>query len=168
MSTEVAQPDFENIEADAKGASDAEKPAGKRKLVMMAGAGVLALGLLGGGAYWFLAGSGDGADVVEQTPPVFYELPEMTVNLSAIDKRPQYLRVQIALEMKDDKTREAVELVLPRVLDAFQVYLRELRSTDLEGSAGIYRLKEELVRRVNLAIHPAQIDNVVFKEIIVQ
>ncbi len=57
---------------------------------------------------------------------------------------------------------------MPRVLDAFQVYLRELRATDLEGSAGIFRLKEELVRRVNLAVHPAAIDSVAFNEIIVQ
>ncbi len=168
MSTEVAQPDFDNIEATPEGGSEEKAPGGRRKLMMMAGAGVLALALLGGGAYLFLGGFGDGTGAVNQDPPVFFELPEMTVNLSAVDKRPQFLRVQIALEMKDEKTRRAVEEVLPRVLDAFQVYLRELRSTDLEGSAGIYRLKEELVRRVNLAIHPARIDNVVFKEIIVQ
>lgn len=168
MSTEVAQPDFDNIEAQPDAQSGEEKPRGKRKLLMMIGGAVVVLGLLGGGAYMFMGSSGEGTEVVESDPPVFFELPEMTVNLSSVDQRPQFLRVQIALEMKDDDTKEAVEQVLPRVLDAFQIYLRELRSTDLEGSAGIYRLKEELVRRVNLAIHPAEIDNVVFKEIIVQ
>ena len=54
------------------------------------------------------------------------------------------------------------------MVDAFQVYLRELRKSDLEGSAGIYRLKEELRRRVNLAIYPAKIDSILFKEILVQ
>jgi flagellar protein FliL len=169
MATEAAQPDFENIDAGADGASEEEKPKGKRKLLIMVAAAVLVLALAGGGAYMFLGSSADdGTEVVVKDPPVFFELPEMTVNLSSVDQRPQFLRVQIALEMKDEETSEAVQLVLPRVLDAFQVYLRELRSTDLEGSAGIYRLKEELVRRVNLAIHPAEIDNVVFKEIIVQ
>ncbi len=168
MATEAAQPDFDNIDADASGDSEEEKPKGKRKLLIFAAAGILVLGLLGGGAYMFMGSSDEGTETVETDPPVFFELPEMTVNLSSVDQRPQFLRVQIALEMKDEDTREAVQEVLPRVLDAFQVYLRELRSTDLEGSAGIYRLKEELVRRVNLAIHPAEIDNVVFKEIIVQ
>jgi len=39
----------------------------------------------------------------------------------------------------------------------FQTYLRELRPSDLEGSAGLYRLKEELTRRVNVAIAPSRI-----------
>jgi flagellar FliL protein len=57
---------------------------------------------------------------------------------------------------------------MAKVVDAFQVYLRELRKSDLEGSAGVYRLKEELRRRVNIAIFPAQIDSILFKEILVQ
>lgn len=167
MSTEVAQPDFENIDAQSD-ADAAEKKPGRKKMLLFAGiALVVLLGIAFGGAM-FLGMFDESTDVVEEWTPVFFELPEMTVNLSSVDQRPQYLRVQIALEMHDEDTRSKVEEVLPRVLDAFQVYLRELRSTDLEGSAGIYRLKEELVRRVNLAIHPAAIDNVVFKEIIVQ
>ena len=45
---------------------------------------------------------------------------------------------------------------------------RELRKSDLEGSAGIYRLKEELRRRINVAIFPAQVDAILFKELLVQ
>jgi flagellar FliL protein len=61
-----------------------------------------------------------------------------------------------------------VQPVMPRVLDAFQTYLRELRPTDLDGSAGLYRLKEELTRRVNVAIAPSRVNAVLFKEIVVQ
>jgi flagellar FliL protein len=57
---------------------------------------------------------------------------------------------------------------MPRIMDAFQTYLRELRPSDLEGSAGLYRLKEELTRRVNASIAPARINAVLFKEIVVQ
>jgi flagellar FliL protein len=57
---------------------------------------------------------------------------------------------------------------LAKVIDAFQVYLRELRRSDLEGSAGIYRLREELRRRVNVAIFPASVESVLFREILVQ
>ena len=57
---------------------------------------------------------------------------------------------------------------MPRVLDMFQLYLRELRSTDLDGSAGIFRLKEELLRRVNIEVHPHKVKRVLFKEIIIQ
>ena len=47
-------------------------------------------------------------------------------------------------------------------------YLRELRPTDLDGSAGLYRLKEELTRRVNAAVAPNHVTAVLFKEIVVQ
>jgi len=57
---------------------------------------------------------------------------------------------------------------MPRVTDIFQTYLRELRAGDLNGSAGMYRLKEELTRRVNAALAPTQVSAVLFKEIIVQ
>jgi flagellar FliL protein len=57
---------------------------------------------------------------------------------------------------------------MPRVMDAFQTYLREMRPNDLEGSAGLYRLRDELTRRVNLAVAPTKINAVLFKEIVVQ
>jgi flagellar FliL protein len=57
---------------------------------------------------------------------------------------------------------------MPRIEDTFQVYMRELRPSDLAGSAGLYRLREELLRRVNVAIHPARAEAVLFKDVIVQ
>jgi flagellar protein FliL len=58
--------------------------------------------------------------------------------------------------------------VLPRIIDNFQVYLRELRVEDLKGSGGMYRLREELLLRVNAAVAPAKINDVLFKEMLVQ
>ena len=62
----------------------------------------------------------------------------------------------------------AIKPSMPRVTDIFQTYLRELRPTDLNGSAGLFRLKEELTRRVNYAVAPNQVSAVLFKEIVVQ
>ena len=56
----------------------------------------------------------------------------------------------------------------PRIIDNFQVYLRELRVEDLRGSAGIYRLREELLARVNNAVHPTKVKDVLFKDMLVQ
>jgi flagellar FliL protein len=61
-----------------------------------------------------------------------------------------------------------IQPLMPRIMDAFQTYLRELRPTDLDGSAGLYRLKEELTRRVNDAVAPNRVTAVLFKEIVVQ
>ena len=77
----------------------------------------------------------------------------MLVNLvGSPGERVQYLKVKIVLEVKEEKQVEAIKPTMPRVTDIFQTYLRELRPTDLNGSAGLFRLKEELTRRVNVAV----------------
>lgn len=102
-------------------------------------------------------------------PPVFVDVPEVLVNLSSLPgERVQYLKVKIALEVKDQPVVAQITPAMPRVQDIFQTYMRELRASDLSGSAGMFRLKEELTRRVNAAIQPAQVNAVLFKEIIVQ
>lgn len=149
---------------EATGEDSGKAGGGKFRLLIMVLAGLVVLGGLGFGAMMFLGEEGPPAP----PQPVFIELPEMTINLQTVGDRPHYLRTTIALEMRDDATRAAIEPVMPRVLDAFQVYLRELRPSDLNGSAGIERLKEELMRRVNIAVHPAEITGVAFKELVVQ
>jgi flagellar protein FliL len=80
----------------------------------------------------------------------------------------QYLKVKVVLEVKEEKQIEAIKPTMPRITDIFQTYLRELRPTDLNGSAGLFRLKEELTRRVNAAISPGQVNAVLFKEVVIQ
>jgi flagellar protein FliL len=58
--------------------------------------------------------------------------------------------------------------VMPVLTDQFQAFLRELRVDDISGSAGTYRLRMELLRRVNLALAPAQANAVLIEEMLVQ
>ena len=142
-----------------------------RKLMMMLAGGVLALGGLGGGGYYFFLDRHGATDAAapKVKPPVFVDMPEVLVNLSSSGgDRTQYLKVKIALELPDEAVSAQIQPVMPRLLDTFQTYLRELRPTDLDGSAGLYRLKEELTRRVNASISPNRINAVLFKEIVVQ
>jgi flagellar FliL protein len=139
----------------------------KKKLFIYGGAGLGVL-LLAIGAY-FMFFSGKPAEKAEvAVKAIYFDMPEMTVNLSASSERPQYLRVKVTLEMADANVQNAIKTAMPRVVDAFQVHLRELRAVDLEGSAGLYRLREELMRRINVAIAPAKIRAVLFKEVVVQ
>lgn len=149
---------------------------GKKKLIIIA---ALALVLLlgGGGAAYFFLFSGSDAEVVEpendpdaepEAKAYFYDLPEMTVNLNSKKQRAQYLRVKISLELVSEEQAHKIEPFMPRVLDAFQVYLRELRTSDLEGSAGLFRLKRELLKRINDAIYPVKVNDILFKEILIQ
>jgi flagellar protein FliL len=96
-------------------------------------------------------------------------VPELLVNLVGLPgERVQYLKIKVMLEIKEEKQVEAIKPALPRVTDIFQTYMRELRSSDLNGSAGLFRLKEEMTRRVNAAVSPNQVSAVLFKEIVIQ
>jgi flagellar protein FliL len=135
--------------------------------------GVAAVAVLGGGfgAYkMFFSSHKEEADHAKAPEPaVFVDMPDVLVNLAnAGADRTQYLKVKITLEVPDQMLAKQITPVMPRVMDAFQTYLRELRPTDLDGSAGLYRMKEELTRRVNVAIAPSRINAVLFKEIVVQ
>lgn len=99
---------------------------------------------------------------------MFIEMPKMIVNLQTDDGVPRYLRLSLQLELKDPKDAPKVEAVIPRVVDRFQTYLRELRVQDLRGSGGIYRLQMELLWRVNQAAAPVEVKDVLFQEILVQ
>lgn len=155
-------------EADAAPAPAARKWFAPRTVLLAAGA-VLLLGAGGvAGALHFGLIGADGVAPAKASSAYYYDLPEMVVNLSASEQRAHYLKVKIALELEDQNVQQALEPVMPRILDMFQLYLRELRASDLDGSAGIFRLKEELLRRINLELHPNRIRRVLFKEIIVQ
>jgi flagellar FliL protein len=154
----------------ADGAEAGSSKKGKLKLII-AVAGFVAI--LGAGAGWFCMMSCHGeekhAEAPPPKPPAFVEVPDMMVNLvGAPGERVQYLRVKVVLEIKEGKEVEAIKPNLPRVTDLFQTYLRELRPSDINGSAGLFRLKEELTKRVNSAVAPQQVSAVLFKEIVVQ
>jgi flagellar protein FliL len=165
-------------EADADAPEGEEGAAPKKggflskKLIIMVAAGLLVVAG-GAGGYVFLFKKDHHEEKVAaapvKPPPAFYDLPDVMVNLQSTSPgRASYLKAKIVLEMEDQKLVEQVKPLMPRVLDAFQTYLREMRPSDLEGSAGLYRMREELTKRVNLAVAPAKINAVLFKEILVQ
>jgi flagellar protein FliL len=156
-------------DAEAEGETKKKLPL---KLIIMALGAILVVG--GGGTAAFLVLGGKKHDEAKQLePPVkpvaFLDLPDVVVNLAnAGGDRTQYLKIKIVLEVPDQLIANQIQPLMPRVVDAFQTYLRELRSADLEGSGGLYRLRDELTRRVNTAVTPNHINAVLFKEIIVQ
>lgn len=109
------------------------------------------------------------APVVTEGDGVYYvSLPQMLVNFSTNDGQPAYLKLKLTLEAPDEEVAYAVEPELPRIMDQFQGFLRELRMDDISGSAGTARLRLELLRRVNLAIAPSQMNAVLIEEMLVQ
>jgi flagellar FliL protein len=114
------------------------------------------------------AESDKAATAAANTPAVMYALPEMLVNINTAGRTKNFLKIKVSLELNNEQDINRIENVLPRIVDNFQVYLRELRLEDLQGAAGVYRLREELLNRVNAAVRPAQVKDVLFQEMIVQ
>jgi flagellar FliL protein len=110
----------------------------------------------------------NGTTITQGDGVVFVALPEILVNITNVDGRPAYLKLRLTLEAPDDETVAALTPEIPRVTDQFNGFLREMRTDDLSGSAGSYRLRLELLRRVNLVIAPQQINAVLIEEMLVQ
>jgi len=170
---EDAADDAEDGDEEGEGSGGKKKLSGK-KLILLAGIPLLLL-LLAGGAFMggFIGGSGEEEEehAEEEGPPPevhFFDLPEMLVNLNTGGNRTTFLKIKVSLEIEHIESILELEKLLPRVLDNFQVYLRELRLEDLNGSAGLYRLKQELLMRVNRAIDPIHVTDVLFREMLVQ
>ena len=169
-------PDSEGAEGEDGEEGEGGKKAGSKKKLLLILIPVLLLAIGGGLFFTGVIGGGDEAgehselDVEEEeetTNSAFYPLPDIIVNLSS-DTGARYLKLRVQLEIKDEADLAAIELVAPRVIDQFQTYLREMRVEDLRGSAGIYRLRQELLYRVNIAAHPVKVKDVLFQEMLIQ
>lgn len=171
----------ETAESPEAGGEFSEEGGGKKskkKLIII----LAAVLLMGVGAALFLTGIigggnpqdqhvGEGGEVTDPllAPQIVYlDMEEFLVNLNNPGRQVSFLKMTVTLELPNLMTKQVLETNMPRIRDSFQIYLRELRSSDLQGSAGIHRLKEELLLRINKLIAPEKINDILFKEIIVQ
>jgi flagellar FliL protein len=166
--------------AEGEAGEGKEKGGGKKKLLLLA----LPLLLLGIGAgLWFggilppLLGMGaKPAETAEEAAarpppaptPAFVDLPEIVSNLNVPGRRASFVRLRAKIEIADSQHVEAVNAAMPRLVDLFATYLREVRPDELRGSAGSHRLREELIARASIAASPARVTDVLFVEILVQ
>ena len=166
--------------APADGAEPKKKLLSGKLLIIIGAAVVLLLG--GGvGAYFFLFSSKPAEQHAEapahaepEAPAgpqkiVYYNMPDLLVNLNAgAGRRTSFLKLTLSVELKSVDDAGVFEANLPRIVDNFQIYLRELRPEDLRGSSGFLKLREELLTRVQLSAAPARVNDLLFKEMLVQ
>jgi flagellar FliL protein len=177
-------------EDDAEGGGEPSGGGGsKKKLFIIIGAAVFVL--LGAGAGLFFTGLLDpllgkktetaevapaeaeptkgGKDAAPTGPVAFFDMPEMIVTLNTSTKaKAAFMKIRLSLEVPQSSEIPKVQAAMPRIVDNLQGYLRELRVDELKGSAGAYRLKEEMLTRIKAAVAPAKVNAVLFKELQVQ
>jgi flagellar protein FliL len=160
--------------SEAKAGTEEDSPAAKQKrglLLPVIIVTTLLVGAGGGFAGSMFAGGLLGHSEAEPTfgeqplQPIFFELPEMVVRLEG--GQGQYLKLATVLDLRSEKALEVVKSVEPRLMDTLQTYLVELSPDDLKGTAGMYRVRQELLRRINDTV-PGTTMDVLFKTLIVQ
>ncbi len=172
----------ENAEAvDGDEGEGEDSGGGKKKLLLILipvlllaiGGGLFFSGVIGGSSEEVVVeqteegAQGEEVEGDEATNAAFFPLPDFIVNLTS-STGARFLKLKVQLEIENETDLPAIETITPRVIDQFQTYLREMRVEDLKGSAGIYRLRQELLYRVNIAAHPVKVTDVLFQEMLIQ
>lgn len=185
MADEAEEPD-DDVEGE-DGEDGGGKAGGLKKKLLFIGLPVLLIVLLGSVAAVMLLGGGKKDTHAEATAeqageeghgggkgheeeaaaPVYYELPAMLANIQNDDGETAVLKLVVLLEVDNEETIAKIEPLLPRIVDRYQGFLRELRMEDIKGSAGYYRLKLELLRRVNQAVAPVKINDLTIDTLLV-
>ena len=188
--TDVASAAPDDVVDGADGADAAEQGGeqqsgrkfDRKKLILIAAAGVVVLigagagvyfsGLLGGGKDAAEAGKAEEASTAAaNAAPVaatYLDLDEMVITLGGVGRKSSFLKMRLSLELQSPEDEARIKAIMPRIVDNFQVFLRELRIEELQGSQGLYRVKEELLARVNAAAYPTKVRDVLFREMLVQ
>jgi flagellar FliL protein len=145
---------------------------GKRILLILVPIIIAVISAIVYAAVFFLKGSGseEKAKEVKETSVkadyVFIDMDDIIVSLSSSASKKNFLKISLALQIKDKETADIINTKIPMINDSFQLFLRELRPSELSGSAGVIMLKSELLKRVNKVVAPEEVIDVLFKEIL--
>ena len=156
--------------------TDEETPKKKSKLPLILGLVVARVGV--GGSFFaiysgLLFGGDHVADPHEEAAAEhdqamadidFVPIEPMTISLGpAVENR--HLRFRAQLEVPKAKQAN-VNLLIPRVVDVLNSYLRALDIADLEDPAALTRLRAQMLRRVQVVTGPGQVNDLLVMEFV--
>lgn len=99
---------------------------------------------------------------------IFYDLPEISVQVKNSAGGNDIAKIRLSVEISSIEDIKIVEGVMPQINDAVIAHTIELTSDELSGANGLYRLKDELLYRINLITDPVKVSNVNIKSFEVQ
>jgi flagellar FliL protein len=148
-----------------------EKPS---KLLLILG---LVAALIGGGGGFYAAYAGliFGSESNEEQTAVhdkagtmpdvaFVPVEPLVISLSP-SANSRHLRFRAQLEVPSQHAT-AVEVLMPRVVDVLNGYLRALEIQDIESAAALTRLRAQMLRRVQIVAGPGRINDLLIMEFV--
>jgi flagellar FliL protein len=171
----------ETAHADAPAA--AAKGGGKGKLFLIVG--VVLLLVVGGGAAWFMGFIGHGhanpegeAEAKEESPPAhggagkaevgaMQPLETFIANLSD-EEGKRYLKATLQVEFFDAHVPDDFAARTPQIRDLLLTLFTSKTFSDVRTPEGKGQLREEIINRMNRALHRDAVKAVYFTEFIVQ
>ena len=103
-----------------------------------------------------------------KTITVFYDLPEISVQLQSADSQNAVVKIKINIELSKMGDIKTIESLMPQITDAAVTHISELSQNEISGAEGLYWLKEELLYRLSLIAAPVKISNLNFKRFEIQ
>jgi len=161
--------------ADAEIQADGEDAPAKSKKGLLVG---LALAVfLGGGAFYavfsgMIMGSkpqaehaADPALPVADLPPVaFVPIDPLVISLGK-GANNQHLRFRAQLEVNPQFEQDVI-LLVPRVLDVLNSYLRAVDITDIENPSALISLRAQMLRRIKLVTGEGRVRDLLIMEFV--
>lgn len=142
----------------------------KSKKPLLIGVAIVAL-LSGLGVVYLKLRSTSTSEIhnISDTKTVFIPMEDITVNLrQGVENNAAWLKIKVTLEVNGQVNYDKVTQMMPKIIDIFQTYLKELRKNDLDGSFGIYKIKDEMIMRINNILYPAKIEGILFQDFMIQ
>ena len=145
------------MSANPNAAPVAPAPAKSKKLIVI-GAVLVLLVIVGAGAAWFLASRSQAAEDEEGAEPVrkeavkvvptFLPMENMVVNL-ADPGGDRFAQIGITLEVDDAKTAEQVKQYLPSIRSGILMLVSQRTSSELLQREGKEKLANDILREVS-------------------
>ncbi len=97
--------------------------------------------------------------------PIFHDFPPLIISLS---ESGYFLKLVLAAELVAKDDRLEIENYAPKIVDGFQTYLRDLKLSDLKGSAGVEKIRSNLLEVARRTVGRGKVKSILVREMIVQ
>ncbi|WP_421787297.1 flagellar basal body-associated FliL family protein [Hyphobacterium sp.] len=197
MAEENEEIESEDVDGDGEDGAEGKKKPGIMKLALFIGLPVLILLLGGTAAFLLLSGGGDGEHAVADAGEhgeadasghgggqgngghdeevYIASFPDITVSIVDARGGNAILTLSLSFETPEEdlghvlleSDGETLTLEGRRLVDQYMGFLRELRPEDLAGSAGMQRIRMELLRRAQLVLGEERVNSVLITNLLI-